>query len=65
MEEHVCGNCVHFRLHYSRQPWGRYDALSYGHCVYPRCKKRKTGQPACPHWQLARQEESEDSPLEE
>ena len=57
MEERTCGNCTPFRLHYIRQAWGRYDALSYGHCVYPRCKKRETAHPACPHWKPAKQEE--------
>ena len=45
-----CGNCAHFRLHYIRLAKGRYHALRYGHCVYPRRKQREAFRPACPHW---------------
>lgn len=45
----VCGNCVHFRLHYIRYSEHGYSALHYGHCVYPRLKKREPDQ-TCPYW---------------
>ena len=43
----VCGSCAHFRRHYAKIG-SMYSALAYGHCVYPRLKKRTDGQ-TCPH----------------
>ena len=44
----VCGSCQHFRQHYIKQ--GKYYVpISYGHCVYPRLKKRTVGE-SCPMW---------------
>ena len=49
MEEKICKSCKHFRLHYIKL--GRsYRSLRYGHCVYPRCKKREADCPACANW---------------
>ncbi len=56
MEEKTCGNCKHFRLHYIRRA-RKYSPLHYGHCVYPRCKKRKTEEPACQHWKPTENED--------
>ena len=45
-KNNTCGECKHFRLHYIK--FGRsYRALHYGHCVYPRLKKRETFTEAC------------------
>ncbi len=47
--EPICFNCTHFRLHYIK--WGEsFAELIYGHCVYPRCKKRMCDTPACEHY---------------
>lgn len=42
-----CNNCKHFRLHYVRRCDGFYMSLEYGHCVYPRLKKRPADTKAC------------------
>jgi hypothetical protein len=42
----LCKDCEHFRQHYI-QYGGRYWEILYGHCVYPRLKKRETQSPAC------------------
>ena len=52
-----CKNCKNFRLHYIRYSRGNYSALTYGHCVKPRLKKRYADTNACEHWQ-----EKETSP---
>ena len=45
-KNNICKNCKHFRLHYIK--FGRgYREITYGHCVYPRLKKRETESPAC------------------
>ena len=46
-----CGNCINFRLHYIKYSRGNYRALSYGHCVKPRLKKRYAEDNACAYWQ--------------
>lgn len=46
MEGNICKFCKHFRQHYIKFGY-RYDEISYGHCVYPRLKKRETTQRAC------------------
>ena len=45
-----CGGCRHFHRHYVK--WGDdgYRPVDYGHCVYPRLKKRRTDE-TCPHWE--------------
>ncbi|MEG1569500.1 MAG: hypothetical protein RR349_08100 [Oscillospiraceae bacterium] len=49
MEEQICKACKHFRLHYIKT--GRkYHELTYGHCVYPRLKKRNALQKACEYY---------------
>ena len=51
--EEVCANCGHYRQHYIRDLYGRaYVPCNSGHCVYPRCKERKPGQPGCEHFQM-------------
>ena len=45
-----CGNCKNFRLHYIKYSRGNYSALSYGHCVKPRLKKRYAEDKACSYW---------------
>lgn len=49
--ERLCKNCKHFRLHYIRYSRGNYFALSYGHCVKPRLKKRDANTKAYEYWQ--------------
>ncbi len=42
----VCKDCKHFRQHYIK--FGRsYRDIAYGHCVFPRLKKRETNEKAC------------------
>ena len=50
-EEAVCGGCVHFRRHYIKigKIGDCYRPIAYGHCVYPRSKKR-TQSDTCPNW---------------
>jgi len=49
MEDIRCKNCVHFRQHYIK--FGRgYREILYGHCVYPRLKKRYSADPACKYY---------------
>jgi len=45
-EKRQCGTCKHFRQHYIKAGY-RYNPISYGHCVYPRLKKRETKDSAC------------------
>lgn len=47
--EKTCGACKHFRQHYIKAGY-RYDPIHYGHCVYPRLKKRETAHKACEHF---------------
>ena len=47
-EEAVCGGCAYFRRHYIKLGQ-EYHAIAYGHCVYPRSKKR-TQSDTCPNW---------------
>ena len=45
-----CKNCRHFRQHYMK--FGKsYREILYGHCVYPRIKKRNTDSPARGHYE--------------
>ncbi len=44
--ERVCKECVHFRQHYIKSGY-RYSPIRYGHCVYPRLKKRESDASAC------------------
>ena len=49
--ELICKNCKHFRQHYIKR--GRsYAKLTYGHCVYPRLKKREGYTIACEHFKI-------------
>ncbi len=49
-KSHYCGDCLHYRRHYIC--WeGDFFPLKYGHCVFPRRKKR-TPENTCPHWVL-------------
>lgn len=56
-ETKVCGDCVHFRQHYVKLGIDYYSPIEYGHCTYPRCKRRTTGD-TCPRWEPAAEEES-------
>ena len=50
--EHRCGGCGNYRRHYVlvRHPRCRhFMPLEYGHCVYPRLKKRAPDQ-SCAYW---------------
>ena len=40
MDAAVCGSCAHFRQHYIKLSETHYTPLAYGHCIYPRHKKR-------------------------
>lgn len=46
LEEKTCKSCKHFRQHFIKLG-RRYQEISYGHCVYPRLKKREADTPAC------------------
>ncbi len=50
MEVKNCKNCAYFRLHYVKGP-KKYSPLSYGHCVYPRLKRRYADTSACEYYQ--------------
>ena len=45
----TCGDCKYFRRHYIRREDDNYFPLCYGHCVYPRLKKRRIEE-YCIHW---------------
>ena len=45
----TCATCLHFRRHYVRREKDWFMPLDYGHCVYPRLKKREPDQ-SCPCW---------------
>lgn len=46
----VCGSCAHFRQHYIRyRNSSYYVPISYGHCVYPERKRRRTEE-VCAFW---------------
>lgn len=48
-ERKICKTCKHFRQHYIK--FGRsYREITYGHCVFPRLKKRETSERACEHY---------------
>lgn len=49
VERNTCEMCRHFRVHYIRSG-NRYIKLNYGHCVYPRRKKRNADKAACEHY---------------
>lgn len=51
----VCGNCIHFRQHYVKWGIDYYHPLQYGHCTFPRTKKREAGD-TCPHWKAVLEE---------
>ncbi len=53
--DNTCGSCKHFRQHYIK--FGRrYLEIAYGHCVYPRLKRRNTQAKACEHFKKGRPE---------
>lgn len=57
MDAAVCGSCAHFRRHYIKLSETHYTPLTYGHCIYPRLKKR-SAESACPQWAPKPQEET-------
>lgn len=52
-----CGNCIHFRRHYIRIKEEYYIPIAYGHCVYPKPKKRRDEE-HCSRWSAAETERS-------
>lgn len=50
MEGKICKYRKNFRLHYIKYSRGSYHALSYGHCVKPRLKKRFC-EDSCKYWE--------------
>ena len=56
--EEVCGNCQHFRLHYICMSENNYVPISYGHCVFPMLKRRRTEE-TCPNWSPIKSDEAE------
>lgn len=49
-----CENCKHFRRHYALdRDYCYFLALDYGHCVYPKLKKRDADIKACQYWERA------------
>ena len=52
LDRHLCGGCKYFRQHYVKLPSEYYVRIEYGHCVYPRLKKRREDE-TCPHWEAA------------
>ena len=53
-EVKTCKDCKHFRQHYIK--FGRsYREILYGHCVYPRLKKRESVTPACEYFNQRKQ----------
>ena len=51
MEQKTCTDCKHFRMHYIKIQNQYYVPIHYGHCVYPRLKKRESETPACEHFE--------------
>ena len=51
----VCGNCVHFRQHYIKWGLNYYFPIRYGHCTFPRNKRRESGD-TCPNWKAVSEE---------
>ena len=52
MKEKCCGTCQYYRRHYVRYADGRYFHTPYGHCVYPRLKRRSRDDDGCIHWKV-------------
>ena len=52
MDDHTCQECAHFRRHYVKRD-GVFWGLTYGHCVYPRMKKRECEVRACAYFVLS------------
>ena len=49
MEQKTCRDCVHYRRHYIKMGRG-FREIHDGHCVYPRMKRRRAEDDACPHF---------------
>lgn len=45
----ICRDCKYFRRHYICRDDNNYLPLHYGHCVYPKLKKRRAEE-HCAHW---------------
>ena len=53
--EQRCGICKHFRQHYIK--FGKsYREILYGHCVFPRLKKREAAEKACEYYKERKKE---------
>ena len=50
VHEPHCQNCLYYRRHYICRE-GYFFPLDYGHCIFPRRKKRPPDA-ICPHWTL-------------
>ena len=59
-----CADCLHYCGHYVKFRES-YIPLLYGHCVFPRLKKRSFDSPACKHFEAAEETEQEPDPGEE
>lgn len=46
----TCEMCKYFRIHYIKRGDGEYQEIIYGHCVYPRLKRREKDTPACKNY---------------
>ena len=47
--EKTCHDCKHYRRHYVKMG-RRFREIHDGHCVYPRVKRRRAEDMACPHF---------------
>ena len=45
----TCQTCKHFRLHYIKRGKSYYS-INYGHCIYPRLKRREVETTACKYY---------------
>lgn len=45
----TCESCKYFRQHYVKSGY-RYSPILYGHCVYPKLKKRDATTAACAYY---------------
>lgn len=52
VERACCGSCIHYRQHYVLRENGQPFPVWYGHCRFPRLKRR-TPDETCPHWESA------------
>ncbi len=58
MKKKCCGTCKYYREHYVRYSDGRYFRTPYGHCVYPRLKRRSRDDDSCVYWAEKKQQDN-------